>query len=183
LRYGGGGRRRKEGVKRRNGSFCRAFWLFSRRQPFQPSFPHVTPRSETAGTHRPPETPFPPQRCSGQGQRPVNKPAQGNALGIKRRGNDPSPERATPPLPPFQGLALCVDANPRRCLGLACLRTFGAPAIRNRADQTGLPAQQPRPARTRRLAGHWRYSSAHEWLPGALTVMRCDDWSGQEPQG
>lgn len=23
---------------------------------------------------------------------------------------------------------------------------------------------------------HWRYSSAHEWLPGALPVLRCDYW-------
>jgi putative transposase len=23
---------------------------------------------------------------------------------------------------------------------------------------------------------HWRYSSAHEWLPGALPVLRCDPW-------
>ena len=23
---------------------------------------------------------------------------------------------------------------------------------------------------------HWRYSSAHEWLPGALPVMKCDAW-------
>lgn len=23
---------------------------------------------------------------------------------------------------------------------------------------------------------HWRYSSAHEWLPGAAAVLRCDDW-------
>ncbi len=23
---------------------------------------------------------------------------------------------------------------------------------------------------------HWRYSSAHEWLPGGEPVFRCDDW-------
>ena len=23
---------------------------------------------------------------------------------------------------------------------------------------------------------HWRYSSAHEWLPGALPVMKCNPW-------
>jgi len=23
---------------------------------------------------------------------------------------------------------------------------------------------------------YWRYSSAHEWLPGAEPVLRCDDW-------
>lgn len=23
---------------------------------------------------------------------------------------------------------------------------------------------------------HWRYSSAHEWLDGAMPVLRCDDW-------
>ena len=23
---------------------------------------------------------------------------------------------------------------------------------------------------------HWRYSSAHEWLQGATTVLKCDDW-------
>jgi len=23
---------------------------------------------------------------------------------------------------------------------------------------------------------HWRYSSAHEWLPGAIPVMACDPW-------
>jgi len=23
---------------------------------------------------------------------------------------------------------------------------------------------------------HWRYSSAHEWLPGAHPVLRCDQW-------
>jgi len=23
---------------------------------------------------------------------------------------------------------------------------------------------------------HWRYSSAHEWLPGAMPVMKCDLW-------
>jgi putative transposase len=23
---------------------------------------------------------------------------------------------------------------------------------------------------------HWRYSSAHEWLPGAQPVLRCDPW-------
>ena len=23
---------------------------------------------------------------------------------------------------------------------------------------------------------HWRYSSAHEWLPGAMVVLRCDPW-------
>ena len=23
---------------------------------------------------------------------------------------------------------------------------------------------------------HWRYSSAHEWLSGAIPVLRCDDW-------
>lgn len=23
---------------------------------------------------------------------------------------------------------------------------------------------------------HWRYSSAHEWLTGAIPVLRCDDW-------
>jgi REP element-mobilizing transposase RayT len=27
---------------------------------------------------------------------------------------------------------------------------------------------------------HWRYSSAHEWLPGALPLLRCDEW---RPQG
>ena len=24
--------------------------------------------------------------------------------------------------------------------------------------------------------GHWRYSSAHEWCPGVVPVMRCDAW-------
>ncbi len=23
---------------------------------------------------------------------------------------------------------------------------------------------------------HWRYSSAHEWLSGAMPLLRCDDW-------
>ena len=23
---------------------------------------------------------------------------------------------------------------------------------------------------------HWRYSSAHEWLPGAMPLLRCDPW-------
>jgi putative transposase len=23
---------------------------------------------------------------------------------------------------------------------------------------------------------HWRYSSAHEWLPGVIPLMRCDPW-------
>jgi putative transposase len=23
---------------------------------------------------------------------------------------------------------------------------------------------------------HWRYSSAHQWLAGAVPVMRCDPW-------
>jgi REP element-mobilizing transposase RayT len=23
---------------------------------------------------------------------------------------------------------------------------------------------------------HWRYSSAHEWLPGAMPLLRCDAW-------
>jgi len=23
---------------------------------------------------------------------------------------------------------------------------------------------------------HWRYSSAHEWLPGATPLLRCDQW-------
>jgi REP element-mobilizing transposase RayT len=23
---------------------------------------------------------------------------------------------------------------------------------------------------------HWRYSSAHEWLPGSTPVLRCDPW-------
>ncbi len=23
---------------------------------------------------------------------------------------------------------------------------------------------------------HWRYSSAHEWLPAAQPLLRCDDW-------
>lgn len=23
---------------------------------------------------------------------------------------------------------------------------------------------------------HWRYSSAHEWLPGAMLLLRCDVW-------
>jgi putative transposase len=23
---------------------------------------------------------------------------------------------------------------------------------------------------------HWRYSSAHEWLGGAVPLLRCDDW-------
>ena len=23
---------------------------------------------------------------------------------------------------------------------------------------------------------HWRYSSAHEWLPGSQPVLRCDPW-------
>jgi len=23
---------------------------------------------------------------------------------------------------------------------------------------------------------HWRYSSAHEWLPGVMPLLRCDDW-------
>ena len=23
---------------------------------------------------------------------------------------------------------------------------------------------------------HWRYSSAHAWLPGAHPVLQCDDW-------
>ena len=27
---------------------------------------------------------------------------------------------------------------------------------------------------------HWRYSSAHEWLPGASPVMRVDPWGQQE---
>ena len=26
------------------------------------------------------------------------------------------------------------------------------------------------------LPEHWRYSSAHEWLPGAQPVLRCDVW-------
>ncbi len=25
-------------------------------------------------------------------------------------------------------------------------------------------------------AEHWRYSSAHEWCPGAVPVLRCDPW-------
>jgi hypothetical protein len=23
---------------------------------------------------------------------------------------------------------------------------------------------------------HWRYSSAHEWLPGAQPLLKCDPW-------
>jgi len=23
---------------------------------------------------------------------------------------------------------------------------------------------------------HWRYSSAHSWLPGAFPILECDDW-------
>ena len=23
---------------------------------------------------------------------------------------------------------------------------------------------------------HWRYSSAHKWLPGALPLLRVDQW-------
>ena len=23
---------------------------------------------------------------------------------------------------------------------------------------------------------HWRYSSAHEWLPGAVPALRVDEW-------
>jgi hypothetical protein len=23
---------------------------------------------------------------------------------------------------------------------------------------------------------HWRYSSAHEWLPGTQPVLHCDPW-------
>jgi putative transposase len=23
---------------------------------------------------------------------------------------------------------------------------------------------------------HWHYSSAHEWLPGVLPLLRCDPW-------
>ena len=23
---------------------------------------------------------------------------------------------------------------------------------------------------------HWRYSSAHEWMPGGFPLLRCDDW-------
>jgi hypothetical protein len=23
---------------------------------------------------------------------------------------------------------------------------------------------------------HWCYSSTHEWLPGLLPLMRCDQW-------
>ena len=23
---------------------------------------------------------------------------------------------------------------------------------------------------------HWRYSSAHEWLPGGMPLLRCDEW-------
>jgi putative transposase len=26
------------------------------------------------------------------------------------------------------------------------------------------------------LPEHWRYSSAHEWLPGAMPSLRCDEW-------
>jgi putative transposase len=26
------------------------------------------------------------------------------------------------------------------------------------------------------LREHWRYSSAHAWLPGANPLLRCDDW-------
>jgi putative transposase len=26
------------------------------------------------------------------------------------------------------------------------------------------------------LPEHWRYSSAHEWLPGAMPLLRCDEW-------
>ena len=26
------------------------------------------------------------------------------------------------------------------------------------------------------LPEHWRYSSAHEWLPGSRPVLRCDPW-------
>ena len=26
------------------------------------------------------------------------------------------------------------------------------------------------------LPEHWRYSSAHEWCPGAAPLLRCDDW-------
>ncbi len=25
-------------------------------------------------------------------------------------------------------------------------------------------------------AEHWRYSSAHEWCPGAIPLLRCDPW-------
>jgi len=25
-------------------------------------------------------------------------------------------------------------------------------------------------------AEHWRYSSAHEWLPGSIPILRCDSW-------
>ena len=24
---------------------------------------------------------------------------------------------------------------------------------------------------------HWRYSSAHEWLPAAQPMLRCDPWT------
>ena len=34
------------------------------------------------------------------------------------------------------------------------------------------------PVRAGKVASpeHWRYSSAHEWLPGATPVIRCDSW-------
>ena len=60
-----------------------------------------------------------------QGQRPGNKPAQGNALGnwckkdkaLKGRHNLSRPFRAFP---------FFETSHPGRCPGLACWRTFGA---------------------------------------------------------
>ncbi len=32
------------------------------------------------------------------------------------------------------------------------------------------------PFQGKREPEHWRYSSAHEWMPGAQPMLRCDPW-------
>ena len=68
--------------------------------------------------------------CAAEGQRPADMPAQGNALGCRRRKRT-SPERAAHVVAPFQGWSFS-RWFPGRCPGLACLRTVGARSGRER---------------------------------------------------
>ena len=99
-----------------------------------------------------------------QGQRPGNKPAQGNALGRKVKTSPALKGRRILGSAP-SGLDRAWLAFPGRCPGLACWRTFGAEARSTPRCKTG---------------SSWREAAL--WLLGWIVFCACPALQAEPPK-
>ena len=102
-----------------------------------------------------------------QGQRPGNKPAQGNALGRTIKTAQALKGRHIL-CSALSGLWIFFHSDPGRCPGLACLRTFGAHARRGSKCMTGFSSA--RHILCSALSGLWIFFHSD---PGRCPGLAC----------